>query len=91
MMSHEAQKIYVKPLTTATYENQSASVTTSGFSDTASTLEWFKERLHRVATMDTVTKAELEYAVKYYEVLAIKRISILFGTVVSLISAILMM
>ncbi len=63
---YRVQKVYVKPLTVTTCEWQS--VTTGGSCETSSTLEWFKERLSRVATMDAVTKVELEYAVKYYEV-----------------------
>ena len=64
------RKLYVKPMEADRFpENHSVSVTTGGFSDVSITLEWFKERLYRVATKDIISKAEFAYAIKYYEVL----------------------
>ena len=69
MNTQGVRKLYVKPMEADRFpENHSVSVTTGGFSDVSITLEWFKERLYRVATKDTITKAEFAYAIKYYEV-----------------------
>ena len=70
MNVQEIRRLYVKPLaiTASSYERHSASVTTGGFSDTSSILEWFRERLNRITTKEVITKAELAYAMKYYEV-----------------------
>lgn len=71
--SQQPRVIHVKPLAAtasiSTNDRYISSVTTGGQSDVTSTLEWFRERFNRIAADDgTISKDELAYTAKYYEV-----------------------
>ena len=69
MSGNGTKRVYVRSSNrTSQRENNTTSITAGGFSDNSSMMEWFRERLNRIATKDMITKVELEYAVRYYEV-----------------------